>query len=86
MIVAVLHPVKGRDLEADIRSAIEMDGAPSVIVAVGSKLYDAERQWRIDADMETGAGSWAIDGYDVRLTELTGADRKVAQQLIGSLK
>lgn len=82
-MTAVIDPTRGRDLETDIRAALDATGEPSVFVLLRTKLFEAWRAWRIDASMETGAGTWAIDGYDVRLQELTGADRRIAVRLLG---
>lgn len=84
MQTIVVKPIRGRDLEADLRAAFATQEITSVFIPLSQKLFEAERQWRIDADMETGAGSWAINGYDVRLRELTGADKRVALRLLGS--
>ncbi|WP_079415264.1 hypothetical protein [Thiomonas intermedia] len=84
MRTLILSPVRGRDLEADLRQAFDDTAVTSIFVPLGQKLFEAERQWRIDADMETGAGTWAIDGYDIKLLELTGADKRLALRMMGA--
>ena len=83
MQTLILRPVRGRDLEADLRQAFADTALTSIFVPLGQKLFEAERQWRIDADMETGAGSWSVAGYDIRLRELTGTDKRVALRMLG---
>lgn len=83
MQTLILRPIRGRDLETDLRQAFDATAVTSVFVPLGQKLFEAERQWRIDADMETGAGTWAVDGYDIRLRELTGTDKRVALRMLG---
>ena len=83
MSAALHRPVKGADLETALRSIFDTRPVTSVFVPIGAKLFEAEKQWRVNADMQTGVGTWEIDGYDVRLIELTGAYRRVALRMLG---
>lgn len=83
MKTLILMPARGRDLETDLRQAFDDKAVTSIFVPLGQKLFEAERQWRIDADLQTGVGTWSIDGYDIKLLELTGADKRVALRMMG---
>lgn len=82
--VAIHCPVRGRDLETDLRLLFDGGLIISVFLPLGHKIFEAEKLWRIDAVMETGEGTWAMDGYDVRIVELQGAHKRVAARMMGA--
>lgn len=80
--IPIVHPRHGRDLETDLRHVFDTTAATSIFVPLRKKLFEAWKRWRVDVDPDTWQGTYAIDGYDIEMHELSGADKRIALHLL----